>query len=103
MTTPNVIQPPVGVVDIDYGFVIIILEICALYFLVDAHNTCLNFCKCKDDELFFNLFGFFGLAIIPGAMQAFVLTAISAFQMIFFGKDEKAVFVDIIIDPFYQH
>jgi hypothetical protein len=45
------------------------------------------------------LFGFFGFAKIPGAMQALVLAAITALQVILLRKNEKPILIDVIIFP----
>lgn len=57
----------------------------------------------KYAELFLKLFCFFGFAEIPGAMQAFILAAKPAFQVIFLCKYKKSVPVDIVVLPFLQH
>jgi hypothetical protein len=57
----------------------------------------------KYGDLFFYLFCFFGLAEIPGTMQAFILTAKPALQVVFPCEHKKSFFIDVIIFAFLQH
>jgi hypothetical protein len=43
---------------------------------------------------------FFGFAIIPGTMQAFVFTAITAFLVVQFGENKISILVYVVVNAF---